>query len=317
MAEKKKVTKKDQLSIWWRMAFLQGSWNYERMQNLGFMYTIAPAIRRLYDKKEDRAAAIKRHMEFFNTHPYVAAPIFGVVTAMEEEKANGADIDDKAINGVKVGMMGPVAGVGDPIFWGTLRPVLGAFAAAMAMSGSILGPILFFVFWNVIRMAFLWFTQMIGYRAGTEITKDLSGGLLQKVTYGASILGMFIMGVLVPRWTTMHFPLVVSKVKVDSQIVDEAQKQASNLLSTTVGDGTAHEKLQALTSLKDLLTNFPGFAKITTLQSILDSLIPGLMPLLLMFFTMFLLKKNVKPLWIILGYFVLGVAGYAIGILGK
>ena len=98
-------------------------------------------------------------MEFFNTHPYVAAPIIGVTLALEEERANGAAIDDAAIQGVKIGMMGPLAGIGDPVFWFTVRPILGALGASLAASGNILGPLIFFIAWNAIRMAFLWYTR--------------------------------------------------------------------------------------------------------------------------------------------------------------
>ena len=125
-------------------------------------------------QKEDQAAALERHMEFFNTHPYVAAPIIGVTLALEEERANGAAIDDAAIQGVKIGMMGPLAGIGDPVFWFTVRPILGALGASLAASGNILGPLIFFIAWNAIRMAFLWYTQELGYKAGSEITKDMS-----------------------------------------------------------------------------------------------------------------------------------------------
>src|SRR5699024_5057305 len=93
-----------------------------------------------------------------------ASPILGVELAMEEQRANGAPINDEAMNGVKVGMMGPLAGVGDPIFWGTMRPVLGAFAAGMVQGGSVMGPIIFFVVWNLIRMLFLWYPQKLGYK---------------------------------------------------------------------------------------------------------------------------------------------------------
>ena len=112
-----KVTldKKIRRSVMWRSMFLQGSWNYERMQNGGWAYSLIPALKKLYPSGEEAKEALKRHLEFFNTHPYVAAPIIGVTLALEEERANGADIDDAAIQGVKVGMMGPLAGVGDPI----------------------------------------------------------------------------------------------------------------------------------------------------------------------------------------------------------
>ncbi len=126
--------------------------------------------------------------------------------ALEEERANGAPIDDKAIQGVKVGMMGPLAGVGDPVFWFTVKPIIGALAASMAMAGNLLGPILYFVLWNAIRMAFLWYTQEFGYKAGSKITEDLSGGLLGEVTKGATILGMFILGSLVNRWVSVSSP---------------------------------------------------------------------------------------------------------------
>ena len=150
MAENKiQLTKKDRLAVCWRSTFLQGSWNYERMQNGGWCYAIIPAIKKLYKTKEERTAALKRHLEFFNTHPYLASPVMGVTLALEEERANGAAVDDTAIQGVKVGMMGPLAGVGDPVFWFTIRPMLGALGASLALGGNILGPILFFVAWNI------------------------------------------------------------------------------------------------------------------------------------------------------------------------
>ena len=149
MAEKITLSKKERLSVALRSTFLQGSWNYERMQNGGWAFSIIPAIKKLYKTEEERSAALKRHLEFFNTHPYVASPVIGVTLALEEERANGAEVDDAAIQGVKVGMMGPLAGVGDPVFWFTVRPILGALGASLAMTGNIMGPILFFVLWNV------------------------------------------------------------------------------------------------------------------------------------------------------------------------
>ena len=210
-----KLSKRDRISVWWRSTFIQGSWNYERMQNGGWAFSMIPAIKRLYKSKEDRAEALKRHLEFFNTHPYVASPIIGVTLALEEERANGAPVDDKAIQGVKVGMMGPLAGIGDPVFWFTVKPILGALAASLALTGNILGPIIYFFAWNLIRMGFTWYTQEVGYKAGSKITDDLSGGLLQNITKGASILGMFILGALVNRWVSVQFTPVVSSVELD------------------------------------------------------------------------------------------------------
>ncbi|EPC84621.1 PTS system mannose/fructose/sorbose family transporter subunit IID [Lacticaseibacillus paracasei] len=303
MAEEVHLTKSDRIKVWWRSTFIQGSWNYERMQNGGWAYTLVPALKRLYHTKEDRAAALKRHLEFFNTHPYLASPIIGVTMALEEERANGAPIDDKAIQGVKVGMMGPLAGVGDPVFWFTVKPIIGALAASLAMAGNIMGPILYFVLWNAIRMAFLWYTQEFGYKAGSKITEDLSGGLLQEVTKGATILGMFILGSLVNRWVSVKFTPVVSNV----QNQKGAYIDWSSIPNGTKGIQKALElQAQGLSLTKN---------KITTLQDNLDSLIPGLMGLLLTLFCMWLLKKKVSPIVIILGLFVVGVVFHVIGLM--
>ena len=298
MAEKIQLSKSDRQKVWWRSQFLQGSWNYERMQNLGWAYSLIPAIKKLYTKKEDQAAALERHLEFFNTHPYVAAPIMGVTLALEEERANGTEIDDAAIQGVKIGMMGPLAGIGDPVFWFTVRPILGALGASLAATGNIVGPLLFFFGWNAIRMSFLWYTQEFGYKAGSEITKDMSGGILKDITKGASILGMFIIGVLVKQWVNIGFKI--------------------NLPSTTLTDPKAYVEIPdgSVTGEKlvEILNRAPGInlgpVKHNTLQGQLDSLIPGLLGLLLTFLCMWLLKKKVSPIIIIVALFIVGIVAH-------
>ena len=303
MTEKLQLSKSDRQKVWWRSTFLQGSWNYERMQNLGWAYALIPAIKKLYTSKEDRAAALERHLEFFNTHPYVAAPIIGVTLALEEERANGAEIDDTAIQGVKIGMMGPLAGVGDPVFWFTVRPILGALGASLAIAGNIVGPLLFFFGWNVIRMAFLWYTQELGYKAGSEITKDLSGGIIQKITKGASILGMFILAVLVERWVSINFTVNLPSTKLSEGAYIEFPK----------GNVTGTELQGILGKVADGLSLSPE--KANTLQGQLNSLIPGLMGLALTFLCMWLLKKKVSPITIIIGLFIVGIAARFFGIM--
>ena len=304
MAEERiQLSKKDRISVWWRSTLIQGSWNYERMQNDGWAFSMIPAIKKLYKTKEDRAAALERHLEFFNTHPYVASPILGVTLALEEERANGAPVDDVTIQGVKVGMMGPLAGIGDPVFWFTVKPILGALAASLAMSGNILGPIIYFLGWNIIRMAFMWYTQEFGYKAGSKITEDLSGGLLQDITKGASILGMFILGSLVNRWVSISFAPTVSTVKLDKGAYIEWDK----LPAGAEGIKSALEQQAAGLSLTS--------SKVTTLQDNLDSLIPGLAALCLTLFCMWLLKKKVSPIIIILGLFVVGIVFHLIGLM--
>ncbi|MDK6805813.1 PTS system mannose/fructose/sorbose family transporter subunit IID [Aerococcus sp. UMB1112A] len=303
MAEGVKLSKRDRISIWLRSTYLQGSWNYERMQNGGWVFSMIPAIRKLYKTKDEQAKALQRHLEFFNTHPYVASPILGVTLALEEERANGAPVDDVAIQGVKVGMMGPLAGIGDPVFWFTVKPIIGALAASLAMGGNILGPIIYFVAWNAIRLGFMWYTQEFGYKAGSKITEDLSGGLLQDITKGASILGMFILGSLVNRWVAISFTPVVSEVPLDQGAYIEWDK----LPAGAEGIKVALEQQAQGLSLDP--------TKVTTLQDNLDSLIPGLAGLLLTLFCMWLLNKKVSPIVIILGLFAAGVILHVIGLM--
>ncbi|URJ29946.1 PTS mannose transporter subunit IID [Blochmannia endosymbiont of Camponotus sp.] len=272
-----KLRKSDIRAAFIRSNLFQGSWNFERMQALGFCFTMIPIIKRLYPKySENRKEAIKRHLEFFNTHPYVAAPILGVTMAMEEQKANGATtIDNASINGLKIGLMGPLAGVGDPIFWGTARPVFAALGAGIAMTGSLLGPCLFFVLFNTIRLATRYYGMIYGYKKGVSIVNDMKGGVLKKLTEGSSILGLFVMGALVNKWTHVNIPCVLSKI-----------------------------------------TDNDGNTVVTTVQNILDQLMPGFIPLLLTFACMWLLNNKINALWIIIGFFGIGIFGYWIGLLG-
>lgn len=271
----KKLTKGDLRSMYMRSTFLLGSFNFERMQSMGFCVTMMPAIKRLYSKKEDQAAALKRHLEFFNTQPWIGSAIMGVTAAMEEERANGAPIDDGAINGVKVGLMGPLAGVGDPIYWGTARIILAALGASLAVTGNIMGPLIFFIGINIIRILTRWYSMKYGYEKGTEIVQDMEGGQLQKLTTGASVLGLFVMGGLVARWASLNIPLEIARY-----------------------------------------TNQAGEEVVTTVQSVLNDLLPGLVPLLLTFLCMTLLKKKVSAIAIIFVMFAVGIAGRYLGVLG-
>lgn len=270
----KRLTRRDYASTYFRSTFMLGSFNFERMQAIGVCVSMIPAIRRFYTKKEDQAAALGRHLEFFNTQPWIASPIFGVTAAMERQKSEGEDISAADVTNVKVGLMGPLAGVGDPLFWGTARPVLAALGASLAMSGSILGPLLFFVVLNVIRIATRWYGFRLGYQKGVQVVSEVGGNTLKRLTQIASVMGLFVMGALVSKWTTVNIPFVLSEY--------------------TQSDGKH-------------VTN--------TVQSVLDSLLPGLVPLLLTFLCMWLLRHKVNAIWIIFGMFAVGILGYWAGIL--
>ena len=275
-APERSLTTKDLRSMYWRSTFLLGSYNFERMQAIGFCLTLVPAIKKFYpNDKTQQAAALKRHLEFYNTHPWISSVVFGVTAAMEEHRSKGEDIGDETITNVKVGLMGPLAGVGDPIFWGTARPVLGALGASLAVAGNWMGPLIYFFGINIIRILVRWYGLRWGYERGTAMVAEVGGGQLKRITQIAAITGLFVMGALVSKWTTIKFPTVVSRVTAD--------------------DGTVTT---------------------TTLQDILDKLLPGLAALGLTFLCMYLLNKKVNALWIILGMFVIGILGRWAHVLG-
>lgn len=267
-APERSLTSRDLQSMYWRSTTLLGSFNFERMQAMGFCFTLMPAIKKVYkDDKAAQAAALERHLEFYNTHPWVSSVVFGITAAMEEQRAKGEPIGDDTITNVKIGLMGPLAGVGDPIFWGTARPVLAALGASLALDGSIVGPLLFFLGINVLRVATRWYGLKLGYERGTAMVTEVGGGQLKKITQMAAVMGLFVMGALVSKWTTINFPAVVASVEDrDTGIVTD-----------------------------------------TTLQMILDQLLPGVAALGLTFLCMWLLNKKVNALWIILGMFVVGI----------
>jgi PTS system fructose-specific IID component len=275
METEKKLTKKDIFSMFIRSNFLLGSFNFERVQAMGYCFVMIPAIKKLYGPGSERNEALKRHLEWFNTHPWLTAPIFGVTAAMEEQMANDKGINAKAISGMKIGLMGPLAGVGDPIFWGTLRPVLAALGASLALGGNLAGPLLFFLLINAIRLSTKYYGLKYGYVKGMEILKDLVGNRILKLTEGATILGLFVMGALVSKWTHINIPIVVSRIKDDA-----------------------------------------GKVNVQTVQNVLDSILPGLLPLGLTLLVAWMLRKGANPLLIILGIFVIGILGYWTGFLG-
>ena len=271
----KRLTKGDLINMFIRSNFQQASFNYERIHALGFCFDMIPAIKRLYSTKAEQAAALKRHLTFFNVTPGCAGPVLGVTTAMEEAKANNAGVDDSAINSIKIGLMGPFCGVGDPIFWGTLRPITAALGASLALNGSLLGPILFFVLFNVFRLVALCRGLSYGYQKGLNfVVNDLKGNKLQKITEGASILGFFVMGALVSKWTVINVPVVVSR-----------------------------------------FTTPEGVEVVTTLQKIFDQLMPGLLGLGLTLLLCKLLKKSMSPILLIFMLFAVGIIGSMLGIL--
>ena len=168
--KKVELSKKDVVRSFWRWTFFShANYNYERLAGTGFCHAMAPIIEKLYkDKPEEYKAAVQRHMVFYNTEPHFGGVINGMVIAMEEERANGAEISDEAINGIKTGLMGPFAGIGDTLWQGTLTPILLSIGISLASNGSLAGPIVYTILMMGIMLGLAYFVWMRGYTAGKE-----------------------------------------------------------------------------------------------------------------------------------------------------
>ena len=207
------------MKVFWRSFTMEWTWNYERQANLGYGFAMVPILEKLYkDKPEEKAEALQRHLEFFNTTPHVSTLILGISSAMEEQNSTQEDFDTSSINNVKVGLMGPLAGIGDSLLWGTLRIIATGIGTSLALQGNILGPILFLLIFNIPHIILRYICMMGGYRLGAGfLSKMQQGGLMDKVTYGAAIVGLMSIGAMIATMVTVNIPL--SYGEGDSAIV--------------------------------------------------------------------------------------------------
>lgn len=203
-----KIEKKQLKSVFWRSFALQGAFNYERMQNVGYMYAMLPVIKKLYRNKEDQAAAITRHLEIFNTTPAVVPTIMGISAAMEEENANNPAFDVQSINAVKASLMGPLAGIGDSIFWGTVRIIAAGIGVSIAKDGNLFGPLLFLVLYNLPNILVRIFGLKLGYQVGVNsLDRIQKEGLMDKIMAVATIVGLCVVGGIVATMLNITTPL--------------------------------------------------------------------------------------------------------------
>lgn len=257
-----KLTKRDIFKAWLRwMLSVDLAVSWERLQTLAFCACLAPILKKLYTRKEDLAAALKRHLIFYNSEGLIGSVIHGTVIAMEEQRANGADISDEAIIGLKTGMMGPFAGIGDTINWATIRPIILSIFLPMAAKGDAGATLAAFLILGIFYSVEGYICWTLGYRLGRQsILTVLEGGWIKQLISGAAVVGMFMMGTM------------------SSQFV-----KFSTTVSWVAGPNTV------------------------TLQKTLDSLLPGLLPLLLIFgIYWYLEKKGPKYTTILLS--VLGIS---------
>ena len=266
-----RLERSDLRAAFWRYFWsFQISWNYERMQALGFAYAMEPVLRKLFPKSEDYEAALKRHLVFFNTNPVIGAPlIIGSAIAMEEAGAPAS------AEGVKVALMGPLAGVGDTIVWALYNSIIFTIGASMALSQNILGPIFVIVMVAVPYTLVRWWQFFWAYEQGKALATSLGSGALERVTEGATILGLIVIGGFIP--SIVHL-VTVADYRQDVTV-------AGKTVTQTVA-----------------------------VQQQLDTILPFMLPIILTGFVYWLLKRyNLNPLWAIAIVFVFGILGGWLG----
>lgn len=207
----KLITNKELTRTFWRSFTAEWSWNYERQMNLGYAYAMRPALDKIYsDNQVDLTDAYQRHLEFYNVTPWLITFPLGISIAMEEQNATDSEFDKSSINDVKIALMGPLSGLGDSFFWGTLRVIATGIGTSLALEGNILGPLLFLLIFNVPAILARYFGLLIGYNIGASfIEKVQKTGLMDKLSYGASVLGLCVVGAMVATMVTLNMPLKI------------------------------------------------------------------------------------------------------------
>ena len=193
----------------------------EHMQTFGYMLSMLPVIKELYDTNEERTQKLKTYSTFFNTEPQVGSVVVGITTGMEEARANGEDVDDETINGIRAGLMGPLAGIGDSLVVGTLLPILLGIALGLSGGGSPLGAIFYILVWNIGMYFLMRFMYFKGYELGGKAVEVLVGEKANAIRESIIMLGTMVIGGVTASWIniTTSFKMLNSEggVIVDLQ----------------------------------------------------------------------------------------------------
>lgn len=226
------LSKKTMQRTFWRSFPLQGCFNYERQQTVGWLYGLVPGLKEIYsDDPEGLKEALVRHTSFYNTSPQCTTLIQGVVLAMEEQKHEHPEMDGESIVAVRTALIGPLAGIGDSLFWGTLRTVGLGIGVELALAGNYLGPILFWLIHNIPHFLFRYYGLKWGYEKGMEFLSDAAGtGAISEITDATKIVGNVVVGCMISSMVTVSTTITLNFGDVSYAIQDMFDALCPNIL---------------------------------------------------------------------------------------
>ena len=175
----------------------------EHMQTFGYLCSMLPIVNELYNQKQDKAKAMQTYTAFFNTEPQIGSVIVGMTAGLEEARANGDDVDDETINGLRAGLMGPLAGIGDSLVVGTVIPILLGVALGMSDGGSPLGAIFYIIVWNLFAYFGMKFLYFKGYELGGKAVDFLVGPQGEALRESITMLGGIVIGAVAATWVSV------------------------------------------------------------------------------------------------------------------
>lgn len=256
------LTKRDINVMAWRSLLLQASFNYERMQAAGWLYGLAPSLKKIHTNKADLSKSMKGNLGFFNTHPFLVTFVMGIILAMERSKQNV-----NSIQSTKIAVGAPLGGIGDAMFWLTLLPICGGIGASLALQGSIMGAVFFFVVFNIVHFGLRFGLAHYSYRMGAAAIPVIKANT-KKVGHAASIVGMTVIGALVATYirfnTTLEITAGDAVVKVQADVIDKLMPAFFPLVYTLfmywlVKKGWSPLRLILLTVALGIIGRFAGF----------------------------------------------------------
>ena len=204
MAERKKITKKTLAKSFhhWYYGHLT-CFSQEHMQTFGYLTSMLPIVEELYKDKAEQKEAMQTYTAFFNTEPQLGALVVGITAGLEEARANGDAVDGETINGMRAGLMGPIAGIGDSLVVGTLIPVLLGIALGLSKGGNPIGALFYILVWNVLIYGGMRFAYFKGYELGDKAVAFLLGPKGQALRKAISVIGGMVIGAVAATWVSV------------------------------------------------------------------------------------------------------------------